>query len=186
MNDEQIIELYWQRNEHAIKESNLQYGAYCHKIAKNILNNTEDSDECVNDTWLRAWNVIPPTRPSKLKLFFAKITRNLAFDKLKAQSAKKRGLNEIDLVLGELSECIADQADVEATIIMKELEQSINDFLRTLSVRDCNLFVRRYFFADSIADISRRYGITENNIMVILSRTRSKLKIHLEKEGYII
>lgn len=186
MNDEKIIELYWQRNEHAINESNIKYGAYCHKVAKNILNNSEDSDECVNDTWLRAWNIIPPTRPSKLNLFFAKITRNLAFDKLKAQTTKKRGQKEIDIVLDELGECIADPTDVESTVMMKELEKSINDFLRNLSARECNLFVRRYFFADSVTDISKRYDLTENNIMVILSRTRKKLKIYLEKEGYII
>lgn len=186
MTDDKIINLYRQRSELAITESSKKYGSYCHTVANNILNNNEDSDECVNDTWFRAWNVIPPASPTCLKLFFAKIVRNLAFDKLKAKKAAKRGSDEISLVLDELGECIADNSNVESMIITKELEKNINSFLRTLSEHDCNVFVRRYFFADTITDIAGRYNQSPNNITVNLSRTRKKLKIYLEKEGYII
>ena len=186
MTDDKIINLYRQRSELAIAESSKKYGSYCHTVANNILNNNEDSDECVNDTWFRAWNAIPPAHPACLKLFFAKITRNLAFDKLKARSAIKRGSDEISLVLDELDECIAGNSDVEALILTKELVKSINSFLHTLSEHDCNVFVRRYFFADTISDIAKRYGQSPNNITVNLSRTRKKLKIYLEKEGYAI
>lgn len=106
MDDKQIIELYWQRNEDAIHETSLKYGSYCYSIAHNILSNNEDSEECVNDTWLKAWNSIPPQRPVHLKMFLAKITRNLSFDKYKAGKAAKRGNGEIAVVLDELSECL--------------------------------------------------------------------------------
>lgn len=186
MTDEKIIDLYWQRNELAITESNSKYGSYCHAVANNILNNYDDSDECVNDTWLRTWNTIPPTRPTCLKLFLARIVRNLAFDRFKSGNAKKRGQGEIYLVLDELSECIADTSDVESTIITKELKKSINDFLHTLPEHDCNFFVRRYFFAEPVALIADRYSQSPNNVTVNLCRTRKKLKIYLEKEGYPI
>ena len=184
--DDKIIDLYIQRNELATTESNKKYGTYCYTVANNILNNNEDSDECINDTWYRAWNAIPPAHPSCLKLFFAKITRNLALDKLKARSAAKRGSDEISHVLDELGECIADTSDVETLILTKELTKIINSFLRTLSEHDCNVFVRRYFFAETITDIAKRYNQSTNNITVNLSRTRKKLKTYLEKEGYII
>lgn len=186
MEDGQIIELYWQKSENAINETNSKYGAYCFSIADNILNNKEDSEECVNDTWLNAWNAIPPQRPNNFKMFLAKITRNLSFNRIEAQNAKKRGGGELALVLDELSECLASKADVEDTYIAKELGQSIRLFVRKLPEREGNVFVRRYFFTESVAVIAKRYNLTENNVMVILSRTRKKLKIHLEKEGYYV
>lgn len=186
MNDSQIIALYWQRNEAAIAETNQKYGAYCYSIANNILSNKEDSDECVNDTWLRAWNVIPPQKPNAFRLFLAKITRNLSFDKFKAKHADKRGGGELALVLDELESCISDSSDTEAEFSLKELTESINSFLHTLSERECNIFLRRYFYAESVAEISIRYSLKDSNVQVILSRTRKKLREHLEKEGYII
>ena len=183
--DNQILELYWQKNEDAIKESNSKYGAYCFKIANNILCNQEDSEECVNDTWLNAWNAIPPQEPKRLRIFLAKITRNLAFNRFHARSAKKRGSGELVLVLDELAECLSSESNVENECETKELGQYIRLFVRTLSERDSNVFVRRYFFTDSVKEISTRYGLTENNIMVILSRTRKKLKIYLIEEGLI-
>lgn len=184
MDDRQIVELYWQRNEDAITETNNKYGAYCFAIADNILNNKEDSEECVNDTWLKAWNAIPPQKPHNLKLFLAKITRNLSFNRVESQNAKKRGNGELALVLDELTECLASHSDVESTYIAKELGESVRIFVRKLPEREGNVFVRRYFFAEPVAVIAKRYKMTENHVMVMLSRTRKKLKKYLAKEGY--
>ncbi|MDE7325011.1 MAG: sigma-70 family RNA polymerase sigma factor [Lachnospiraceae bacterium] len=185
MEDSQIIELFWQKNTDAISEAASKYGAYCFTIAESILHNAEDSKECVNDTWLHAWNAIPPQRPDVLRMFLAKITRNLSFDRFHARNAKKRGGGEITFVLDELSECLSSGVDTEAAYEAKELRQCIRHFVRALPERDRNVMVRRYFFIESVADIAKRYGLTENNVMVILSRTRKKLKDHLLKEGYL-
>ena len=184
MEDDQIIALYWQKNAQAITETDHKYGGYCFAIADKILHSREDAEECVNDTWLHAWNAIPPHKPQRLKLFLAKITRNLSFNRFNARTAQKRGGGELDLVLEELAECIAVESDVERAYEAKELGQSINAFVRKLPEREGNVFVRRYFFTDSVAAIAKRYGLSENNVMVILSRTRKKLKIQLIKEGY--
>lgn len=184
MEDSQIVELYWHKNADAISESNSKYGAYCFTIANNILHNNEDSEECVNDTWLNAWNAMPPQKPTKLQLFLAKITRNLSFTRFNSRSADKRGGGEINLVLDELAECLASESDVESEYEVRELGQCIRMFVRTLPERDGNVFVRRYFFTDPVANIAERYGLTDNNVMVILSRTRKKLKTHLVKEGF--
>ena len=182
--DSQIIELYWQKNTDAIKETDIKYGAYCFTVANNILQNKEDSEECVNDTWLNAWNAMPPKRPNRLQMFLAKITRNLSFNRYHAQTAKKRGGGEIVLVLEELSECLVSESDVESSYEGKALGECIRLFVRNLPERDGNVFVRRYFFTESVSAIAKRYGLTENNVMVILSRTRQKLKAHLIKEEY--
>lgn len=185
MEDSQIVELYWQKNADAISETAKKYGAYCFTIAEGILHSAEDSEECVNDTWLHAWNAIPPQKPDVLRMFLAKITRNLSLDRFSARNAEKRGGGEIALVLDELGECLGGGADTEAAYEAKELRQCIRHFVRTLPERDGNVLVRRYFFAEPVADIAKRYGMTENNVMVILSRTRKKLKAHLLKEGYL-
>lgn len=185
MEDAQIVELYWQKNADAISETANKYGAYCFTIADNILHSTEDSEECVNDTWLHAWNAMPPQRPNVLRMFLAKITRNLSFNRFSARNVEKRGGGEIILVLDELGECLASGADTEATYEAKELRQCIRHFVRALPERDGNVLVRRYFFADTVADIAKRYALTESNVMVILSRTRKKLKAYLLKEGYL-
>ncbi len=184
MEDNQLVELYWQRSADAISETANQYGAYCFKIADNILHSAEDSEECVNDTWLHAWNAIPPQKPKVLRLFLAKITRTLAFDRFHARSAETRGGGEIGLVLGELEKCLGGGTDTEAAYEAQELRRSIRRFVRSLPERDGNVLVRRYFFAEPVAEIAKRYGLTENNVMVILSRTRRKLKANLLKEGY--
>ena len=183
-NDAQIIDFYWNRDAQAISASMDRYGAYCFSIADGILNNAQDAEECVNDTWLKAWNAIPPTRPAVLKIFFAKITRHLSFDKYKAQKALKRGGGNIQLVLDELAECIADESDVEGQVDAKELGKVINQFVSSLSEREQNLFVRRYFFSDPIKAIADRYGLSENAVHVTLSRIRKRLRSHLSKEGY--
>lgn len=185
MEDHQIVELYWQKNADAISETSSKYGGYCFAIADHILNNTEDSEECVNDTWLHAWNAMPPQKPNVLRMFLAKITRNLSVNRFKARNAEKRGGGEIIFVLDELEGCLADETDVEKAYEVRELEQCIRRFARELPARDGNVFVRRYFFTEPVAAIAERYGLTENNVMVILSRTRKKLRLKLVKEGYL-
>lgn len=186
MQDEQIIDLYWQRDERAIAESEVKYGSYCHGIAYHILANHEDAGECVNDTWFRAWNAMPPNRPGILRLFLAKITRNLSIDKWKAKSAKKRGGSQMEVALEELADCVADTADVEGIVARKELEKVINVFLHSLPERECNIFLRRYFYVEDAAEIAGRYALKESNVLMILSRTRKKLRQYLEKEGYVL
>lgn len=185
MIDDKIIELFFDRNEVAIRETDKKYGKYCFTIANNILRNHEDSEESVNDTWMKAWKSIPPTRPVYLNLYLAKIVRNVSFMKYKSKHTLKRGSGELAVILDELEECLADQSDVESIYIAKELNAMINKFVYSLPERDGNVFVRRYFFADTIRDIAKRYSLTENNVRVILNRNRNKLKDKLKKEGYI-
>ena len=185
MKDEEIIGLYFDRDERAITESDLKYGRYVFTVAQNILKSREDSEECVNDTWLRSWNTIPPKRPSFLRMFFAEITRNLAFDRYRREHAKKRSDGELPLVLDELEECISDRRSVEDEIIGEELSDCISKFVRNLPERDGNLFLRRYFFTESVQDIAKMYGMKPNNVTVILKRVREKLRKHLVKEGYL-
>lgn len=186
MRDEQIIELYWQRKETAIDETKAKYGGYCYTIANNILRNHEDSEECVGDTYLKTWNSIPPQKPDKLRLFLARITRNLAIDRYKYRTAAKRSGQETDLMLDELEEIVTSDSSPDREIEVKELAKSINLFLRTLPERDCSVFIRRYFFAESAADIGKRLNLSPGNVGVVLSRVRAKLRKHLEKEGYIL
>ena len=185
MEDSQIIELYWQKNADAISETSSKYGAYCYTIADNILHSIEDSEECVNDTWLHAWNAMPPQKPNVLRMFLAKITRSLSVNRFNARNAEKRGGGEINLVLDELADCLAGETNVEAEYEVKELEQCIRRFVRGLPERDGNVFVRRYFFTEPVAAIAKRYDLTESNVTVILSRTRKKLRLKLAKEGYL-
>ena len=185
MEDNEIIEFYWRRSEQAIQESGSKYGSYCLSIANNILSNLQDSEECVNSTWLNAWNAIPPQRPNHLSAFFAKITRNLSINKLKARTAEKRSGNEATVVIDELGECLSASDNVEAEYQGKELGEKISQFLRTLSERECNMFIRRYFYVQPVGEIAKHYRLKESNVLVILSRTRKKLRFYLQKEGYI-
>ena len=156
MEDSRIIELYWQRSENAITETDKKYGAYCSTVALNILSNKEDAEECVNDTWLGTWDTIPPNRPTILRAFLAKITRNLSIKRLEKKLAEKRGGSTECIVLDELEECIGDQTDAEGIVESHELEELIRRFVRKLPERDGNQFVRRYFFSDSVASIAER------------------------------
>lgn len=186
LEDDQIIELFWQRSETAIQKTDEKYGSYCYAVANQILSNHQDSEECVNDTWLRAWNGIPPQRPGILRQFLAKITRNLAFDRYKARKTAKRGRGVIEEVLEELEGCIGSGFDVEEEILGKELEESIRCFVQTLSNRESDIFVRRYFYVESTDAIAKRFALKESNVLMILSRTRKKLRSYLEKEGYVL
>lgn len=185
MEDRELIQRFWERDPDAVSAAADKYGAYCYTIAERILHSQEDSEECVNDAWLHAWNAIPPQRPNVLRLFLARITRNLAFDRLQARNAEKRGGGGIDVVLDELEECLGSGTDVAAEFEVKELRACILRFVAALPEREGNVLVRRYFFTEPVADIARRYGLTENHVMVMLSRTRKKLKAHLCKEGYL-
>ena len=185
MKDESIIQLYFERNESAIDETDKKYGNYCYRIADNILHSREDSEECVNDTWLRAWDAIPPARPDCLRLFLAKITRNLSFNRWRAGRAEKRGGGETALVLDELEECLSGMGDVEEQFQAAELSAAINDFVKALPERDGNIFVRRYFFGEPLPHIAKRYGLAESSVRVALHRARRRLKERLEKDGFL-
>lgn len=144
MEDREIVNLYWERNSNAIKETASKYGGYCKAIAKNILGNNEDAEECVNDIYLNTWNSIPPNRPNVLSTYLGKITRNLSFDRFRHRHADKRGGGEIELVLDELGECVSGADSVEQEVEKKELIRAINSFLDTLSQEKCNIFLCRY------------------------------------------
>ena len=183
MEDSTIIQLYWDRDEKAIGETDRKYGSYCFAIANNILSSREDSDECVNDTWLRAWNVIPPKKPEKFRAFLGKITRNLSFDKYKKANAAKRS-SEMQLVLDELTECVSGRNTTDEELNYKMLGECINSFLKSLSKRERGIFLSRYFYAETVNKIAEKYGISSNNASAILSRTRTKLRKYLVEEGY--
>ncbi|MGI6030762.1 MAG: RNA polymerase sigma factor [Eubacteriales bacterium] len=183
MTDESIVALYWARDEQALVETDRQYGSYCRSIAYHILYDSEDADECVNDTWMRAWNAMPPQRPNRLSAFLGRITRNLSLDRYRARHAQKRVSNEFPLILEELEGCAPAPLDTEHMAEDRELAASINDFLRELPVRECNLFLARYWNGLSIAEISRHYGLTQSHVKTILFRCRNRLRSHLEKEG---
>ena len=182
MKDYKIIELYWNRSENAISETDKKYGSYCGYIANNILQNREDSLECLNDVYLNTWNTIPPKRPNVLKLFLAKITRNIAINRYKRLKAKKRNKN-MELVLEELEDCISDNEYVEDVIEYKELVNSLNEFLKRLPVKKRKLFLDRYWYLNSIKDISLNNRISESNVKVMLHRIRNELKEFLIEKG---
>ena len=183
MKDEQIIDLYWERSEKAVSASALKYGTYCFRIAYNILSNKEDSEESVNDTWLAAWNSMPPKRPGFLAAFLGKITRYISLDRWKKYTAVKRGNGEIPLVLDELAECISSGNSVEEEYQQKEFARSLNLFIERLSETERRVFLCRYWYMDSIGQIAKRFGFTESKVASMLHRTRKKLKRMLEQEG---
>lgn len=186
MEDIKIVQLYWDRNQTAITETATKYGSYCTSIAKNILGNHDDVEECINDTYLNAWNSMPPHRPLLLSTFLGKITRNLSFNKYKYLHASKRGESEIPAVLDELDECVSGKIDVEQEIEYQELVKVIDDFLASLPSRKRNMFVCRYWYNDSITSIAKQFDMKENAVSMTLRRTRIKLKEYLMERGYHI
>lgn len=186
MDDNAIIALYWAREERALEETSSKYGSYCRNIAFNILSNREDTEECVNDTWLRAWNAMPPQRPNILSAFLGKITRNLSLDRFRISRAGKRGGGQLPVALDELGDCIPDSAGVEEQVALKELSRLLDRFLRNLPERECCVFLRRYWFVDSTREIALRYNMAEGSVKSTLHRTRQKLKVFLEKEGVVL
>lgn len=186
MDDEMILDLYFARDELAVVETDRKYGGYCFTIANSILNNTEDAEETVSDTYLRAWNTIPPKRPNVFQMFLAKITRNLAFSRWRSNTAAKRGGGELELVLEELNGCIAAPGGVEDRMNARDLALAIRAFLNTIPAREQDIFLRRYFFVEESAQIAKRYGMKPAAVLRSLSRTREKLKRYLAQEGYAV
>ena len=184
MEDNLIVDLYWQRNEHAISETAAKYGKYLHSISYQILQNAEDAEECVNDTYNDAWQSMPPHRPSILSTFLGKITRRISIDLWRKYSAEKRGGGVMALALDELEECVSGTGDVETEIERQELQKKLNDFLLALPQVDRQVFMCRYWYMDSISDIAKQFAYSESKVKSMLYRTRNKLRTMLEKEGY--
>ncbi len=183
MEDAQIIELYWERNEQAIGETASRYGKYCYSIAYNILADNADAEECVNDTYIDAWNSMPPHRPSVLSTFLGKITRRISIDRWRKRSAGKRGGGEIPLALEELSECVADRITVECKADSLELAYAVNSFVCSLPLKEQQVFLCRYWYMDSVESIGRQFGFSQSKVKSMLYRTRAKLRAYLIKEG---
>ena len=186
MQDFEIIALYYERNEQAISESSGKYGKYCLSIAHNILRNMQDAEECVNDTWLCAWKSIPPARPDSLQLYLGGITRHVSLDRYRRAHREKRGGGEMVLALEEIGEVACSDTDVQSQVEEREFYEVFNRFLWSLPERNCNIFIRRYYYIESIATIAAHYGLSKTNVNKILSRTRAKLLHYLREEGYAL
>ena len=185
MDDTQIVELYWARKESAIEETEAKYGSYCYSIAQNILQNQDDAEESVNDTWLDAWNSMPPHRPSVLSTFLGKLTRRISIDKWRRTTAKKRGDGQLPLVLAELEDCISDGKSIEEETERKLLAEVIAAFVKGLPETEQKVFLCRYWYMDSVSAIATRFRFSESKVKSMLFRTREKLRVRLEKEGLV-
>lgn len=182
MEDSQIIKLYFDRSEQAIQETDTKYGGYCYSIAYNILSNQEDSEESVSDTYLSAWNAIPPRRPPALGAFLGKITRNISIDRWRKQRAFKRGEGQIEIALEELRDCVGGESAEDAAI-RKEILASLNRFLGTLKETERSVFLCRYWYLDSTEEIAEKSGFSASKVKSMLYRLRKRLHEQLEKEG---
>ena len=182
MEDKQIVDLYWERSKSAIEETEKKYGRYCHSIAYRILENDEDAKEIVNDVYLKTWQTIPPKRPEALKPYVGMISRQLAFNMYQERHAQKRG--QITLVLDELAECLPSEDEDWDVATGIALRDSLNAFLRGLPCKTRNIFIRRYWYTSSVAEIAEEYSMKESAVGMLLLRTRNKLKTHLQKEGF--
>ncbi len=179
MEDSEIIEMFWRRSEDAVQEVARKYGGYCRSIAGNILGSFQDVEECLNDTWLAAWDSIPPQRPKALSVYLGRITRNQALNRRKLQSAQKRGGGQADAVLEELSECLGAEDQLDEFV----LRDAISAFLRRQPEQKRRIFLRRYWAMEPIADIAKAFGLRRGQTATILYRMRQELREHLEKEG---
>lgn len=184
MEDQGIIQLFFDRSEQAIEETDKKYGGLCFSIAYNVLDNREDSEESVSDTYLAAWNTIPPRRPNFLNAFLAKMTRHISIDRWRKRSAKKRGGGEIILALEELEDCV-DAQSVETEFAKKELTRVLNQFLLSLPEMERNVFLCRYWYLDSIQIISQVSGFSQSKVTSMLHRLRGRLRKKLTEEGYL-
>lgn len=183
MNDSQIIALYFSRDQRAIEETAAKYGNYCYSITHNILQDKEDAEEAVSDTYLALWDAIPPHKPVMLRTFLGKIARRTALKKWEKNCTQKRGGGEVALALEELSEYLSDGNTPETAIETAELTKTLNEFLRKLPKVERQIFLCRYWYLDPIADIAERFGFTQSKVKSMLSRTRMKLRNVLTKEG---
>lgn len=186
MNDERIIELFQKRDEQAIRECIASYGSYCRTVAAGILSDPADVEEAVADTWLAVWDSIPPQHPKYLRLFLGRITRNRALSIWRKNNAHSRGGGQVALALEELGECVSTKETPETELSAKELERKITAFLKNESATRRSVFLRRYFYLEDIPAIAHRYGLSQSNVRMMLSRTRQKLKKYLTQEGYIL
>ena len=186
MEDTKIIDLYWARSQQAIAESERKYGAYCHTIARRILDREEDAEECVNDTWLHAWNAMPPQRPSLLSAFFGKLTRNLSLDRWRRLRAAKRGGSRVELALHELEDCLPDRRRPDEALEEADTAVLTSAFLRRQREEDRKLFVRRYFYLEPLAELGARFGLTQGQVKSRLHRMRKRLREELEREGVAV
>ena len=184
MEDEKIVDLYWERSENALEETDIKYGKYCYRIAYNILYSNEDSEECVNDTYLKAWNAIPPQRPQRLSSFLGRITRNLALNRYSHNHAQKRSVN-MELAYEEARDISSHMRGRAEDSLADEyaLKTAINSFVSSLPKETRIIFVRRYWYLSPISDIARDYDIPEGTVKSILARTRKKFGEYLYKEG---
>ena len=185
MNDSQIVNMYWERNEKAVEETQKKYGSFCYSVAYSILCNEEDAKECVNDTYLDAWNSIPPHKPSVLSAFLGKITRRISIDKWRNKNAARRGGGQITDTLDELAECIPDSNGIEKQLEEKALNETINSFIKSLPEKEQKIFICRYWYLDSIKSISEQFGFSQSKVTSMLFRTREKLRKILMEEGFI-
>ena len=183
MEDEHIVDLYWKRSENAITETASKYGKYCYSIAYNILSDHNDAEESVNDTYLGAWNSMPPHRPTILSTFLGKITRRIAIKKWQKEHATKRGGGEIVTALEELEDCIPAEHSVEREIETAEVGKVIDEFVMLLPLTERNIFICRYWYLDSISEICQQFGFSQSKVKSMLHRTRKKLQVCLEREG---
>ena len=183
MDDTAIVALYWARDERALTETAARFGAYCRRIAMNILHSHHDAEECENDTWLAAWNSMPDNRPARLAPYLGRITRNLALDRAEAAGAQKRGGGQANLLLDELAECLPAAGSVEQSYDAAETARVINDFLRKEPAKARNIFLRRYWYCDPAAEIAARFGMKESAVRVQLHRTRQRLAAYLQEQG---
>jgi len=186
MEDEQIVSLYWAREESAIRETEKKYDRYLTKIAHNILNNPEDSRESVNDTYLAAWNSMPPHRPSVLSAYLAKLTRRISIDCFRYRTREKRLGSEYAISLSELGDCVSGGNTTEEIVNVKLLADAIGIYLRTQSTEARTAFLARYYFLDSVREVAAYLGISESKCKTLLYRTRIGLKAYLEKEGFCL
>lgn len=186
MDDSEIVQLFWNRNETALSATELKHGNRCRKVAENILGSRTDAEDCVNDSYLKLWELIPPNRPRVLGTFLCRLVRNTAIDMLKSRLADKRGGGKTALVFDELEEIIPEKSSVEDTYEGKALLAKIEDFLKLEPARERRIFILRYWYGCRLSEIAKRYGARKNTISVILNRTRKRLREHLEREGYEI
>lgn len=184
MEDHEIIQHFWERDESAIREASQKFGSYCRSIARGIVKNHEDSEDCVNEALMRAWEAIPPKKPTSLCAFLGRITKNIALDRIKLSACEKRGGGELALVYEELAEVVSDGTSVDGALERKEMMSAISRFLRTSPNVNRRAFVLRYWYCRGVRDIAQELGIKEDNAYMILSRMRVKLRNYLKKEGY--
>ena len=185
MEDQQIVALYWQRDQLAIEHTQKKYGHYLTKVAYHILYDLEDCAESVNDTYMAAWNAIPPHSPQSLCAFLSKLTRRISIDLLRKKQSAKRGGGEYEMSLEELSQCLPGGHDPETEVNGRDLVRTIEKFLRTLPEKTRNVFIGRYFYMDSVREVARYCGLSESNAKVMLHRTRIALGEYLKEEGYL-